>query len=96
MDKSGGVTVNMSDCINEESKTQDARLNKAYKQILAELTPQRKKILQEAQRAWLKYRELNCNFYAEPNGGTRDIVNVKSCFMSTTAFRAKELEGFKQ
>lgn len=85
MEKSGGVTVNMNDCINEETQNQDARLNKAYKELIALLSTGRRKEVQEAQRAWLKFRELNCNFYAEPNGGTLERVNANSCFMSTTA-----------
>ena len=51
MDKSGGVTSDMLDCIGAETKRQDARLNKAYKDVMASLTPARKKQLQEAQRA---------------------------------------------
>lgn len=95
MDKFGGVTVEMLDCIAAETQRQDLRLNKAYKDVMAELTPQRKKQLQEAQRAWLKYRDANCDFYADPDGGTMAAVSSSDCFMSTTASRAKELEGFK-
>lgn len=95
MDRSGGVTVNMLDCIGAETTRQDARLNRAYKDVMVSLTPERKKQLQEAQRAWIKYRDANCNFYADPNGGTSAALNSNDCFMSSTASRAKELEGFK-
>jgi len=96
MDKSGGVTSDMLDCIGAETKRQDARLNKAYKDVMASLTPARKKQLQEAQRAWIKYRDANCTFYADPDGGTMATVSSHDCFMSATASRAKELEGFKE
>ena len=96
MDKSGGVTVDMLDCIGAETKRQDARLNKAYKEVMPQLSPARKKQLQDAQRAWIKYRDANCNFYADPDGGTMATVNSNDCFMSATASRAKELEGFKE
>lgn len=96
MDKSGGVTVDMLDCIGTETKRQDARLNKAYKEVMPQLSPARKKELQDAQRAWIKYRDANCNFYADPDGGTIATVNSNDCFMSATASRAKELEGFKE
>ena len=43
MDKSGGVTVDMLDCIGAETKRQDARLNKAYKEVMHQLSPARKK-----------------------------------------------------
>lgn len=96
MDKSGGVTVDMLDCIGAETKRQDARLNKAYKEAMPQLSPARKKQLQEAQRTWIKYRDANCNFYADPDGGTMATVSSNDCFMSATASRAKELEGFNR
>ena len=96
MDKSGGVTIDMLDCISAETKRQDARLNEAYKEAMAQLSPARKKQLQDAQRAWIKYRDANCNFYADPDGGTMATVSANDCFMSATAARAKELEGFKE
>ena len=63
---------------------------------MAQLSPARKKQLQDAQRAWIKYRDANCNFYADPDGGTMATVNANDCFMSATEARAKELEGFKE
>ena len=51
MDKSNGVTADMLDCIDAETKRQDRRLNKAYKDVMDQLSPERKKQLQHAQRA---------------------------------------------
>lgn len=95
MDRSGGVTVEMLDCIGAETQRQDIPLNQAYRDVMASLTPERKKQLQEAQRAWIRYRDANCDFYADPDGGTMAAVSSNDCFMSTTASRAKELENFK-
>jgi uncharacterized protein YecT (DUF1311 family) len=96
MEKSGGVTNSMVDCIGEETKSQDVRLNKAYKDVMASVSSERKKQLQNAQRLWLKYRKANCDFYYDPEGGTIARVNANNCFLSTTEARAKELEGFNQ
>ncbi|MEY3807090.1 MAG: hypothetical protein RI893_66 [Pseudomonadota bacterium] len=96
MEKSGGVTNSMVDCIGQETKSQDVRLNKAYKEVMASVSSERKKQLQDAQRLWLKYREANCDFYYDPEGGTIARVNANNCFLSTTEARAKELEGFNQ
>jgi uncharacterized protein YecT (DUF1311 family) len=96
MDQSGGVTASMLSCIGAETTRQDARLNKAYKDVMAQLSPARKKQLQDAQRLWIKYRDANCQFYADPEGGTAAWVNAASCVMTATAARSKELEGFKQ
>lgn len=95
MDTSGGVTVNMMDCIGAETQRQDVRLNHAYKEVMAQLAPARKKQLQEAQRLWLRFRDAHCRFYADPDGGTLAAVNANECYMSATAARARELEGFK-
>jgi uncharacterized protein YecT (DUF1311 family) len=93
MDRSGGVTAAMLDCIGAETKSQDQRLNKVYREVMAQLPAARKKQLQDAQRAWIKYRDANCGFYADPDGGTMATVLASDCFMSATAVRADELEG---
>ncbi|BBL71381.1 lysozyme inhibitor LprI family protein [Methylogaea oryzae] len=95
MDKAAGITSAMLDCIGAETKLQDARLNKAYQALMATLPPARKQQLQEAQRAWLQYRDANCGFYADPAGGAIATVNASDCFLSATAGRAKELERLK-
>ena len=96
MDKADGVTQNMVECIDAEIKRQDVRLNKAYKALVADLNPERKKQLLEAQRAWLKFRDTNCAFYFDPEGGTIARVQAVDCLMTMTASRAKELENFTQ
>ena len=96
MDKADGVTQHMVECIDAEIKRQDARLNKAYKALVADLNPERKKQLLEAQRAWLKFRDTNCAFYYDPEGGTIARVQAVDCMMTMTASRAKELENFNQ
>ena len=92
MDKSNGVTSSMIDCLEAESKRQSGRLNRAYKDLTDQLSPQRQKQLQLAQNAWVTYRDENCEFYDDPEGGTMATVNANDCFMSATAARAKELE----
>lgn len=92
MDKSGGVTAKMINCMATETKSQDVRLNAAYKRLMNGLTPARKQELTEIQRMWLKYREANCKFYADPDGGTIAAVNANSCFLTATAERAEELQ----
>ena len=92
MDKSNGVTSNMIDCMEAESKRQSGRMNRAYKELTDQVSEQRKKQLQLAQDAWVAYRDENCEFYYDPDGGTIAAVNANDCFMSATAARAKELE----
>lgn len=96
MDKSDGATQNMVECIDAEVRRQDARLNKAYKELMTDLTAPRIKRLQDAQRAWLKFRDSNCAFYYDPEGGTIARVNAVTCMMNLTASRAKELASVNQ
>lgn len=92
MERSGGVTAAMLDCISEELETQDARLNSAYRRLGTQLSPARKQQLTAAQRLWLQYRDANCGFYADPDGGTLSTVASNECFLRETAERAEELK----
>jgi len=92
MDKSEGVTFDILDCIHAETARQDARLNKAYKKAMSQLSPARKKQLQAAQRAWIKFRDESYTFNANPDGGQMARINASDYFLSATATRAKELE----
>ncbi|MGV8806076.1 MAG: lysozyme inhibitor LprI family protein [Polaromonas sp.] len=96
MDKSGATTMGMIECMTEENRRQDARLNKAYKALMADLPPARQAQLQQVQRAWIKYRDANCGFYDDPDGGTLARVSANDCMMSATTRRAQELESFRQ
>jgi uncharacterized protein YecT (DUF1311 family) len=96
MDKTGNTTASMTECMMAEIKRQDAQLNKAYKALMTDLLPSRKTQLQETQRIWMKYRDANCAFYFDPEGGTQARVNANECMMNTTAERARELENFRQ
>ena len=93
MDKSKGVTAEMIDCISAETARQDARLNANYKKLMAKLSAKRKKTLLEAQRAWIKFRDLNCEFYYDPDGGTAARLAGNDCFLQATADRAKEFRN---
>jgi uncharacterized protein YecT (DUF1311 family) len=62
MDKASS-TLAMGACIQAETKLQDERLNRVYKQLMAKLEDQQQKDLREVQRSWIKYRDGNCAFH---------------------------------
>ena len=93
MDKSNGNTAEMTDCISAETARQDARLNENYKRLMQKLSAKRKNALQAAQRAWVKFRDANCSFYFDPDGGTAALLDGRDCFLQATADRAKELKN---
>ena len=77
-------------------KYQDARLNKAYKARLAELSIDRKKELQDdVQHLWIKYCDANCKFYYDPKGGSIVRIASANCVLEDTASRATELENLR-
>ncbi|MDF3837754.1 lysozyme inhibitor LprI family protein [Cupriavidus basilensis] len=91
MDKPDVTTVGMHECIAAETARQDKTLNAAYKTLQQAILPARKPKLLDAQRAWLKFRDANCGFQADPDGGTLAGVSAAACVMQMTADRAKEL-----
>lgn len=96
MEKSGGVTGSMLECIESETKQQEIRLNTIYKDVLAQMDEARQKELKKAQDLWKKFRAANVSFVNDPNGGT--AAHLSSCdrFLTMTAERASELEKFKE
>ena len=96
MNNSGGVTAEMLNCTGNEYTQQDARLNKAYKKLTSQLSAGRKKELLRVQRLWIQYRDANCKFYEDPDGGTNATINAASCNLEMTARRAQELENLME
>lgn len=94
MDKSGGVTVNILNCIDAETRKQDKKLNTMYQNVMKSLSNKRKEQLKKTQQLWIKYRDANCDFYYEPDGGTMASISGANCVMDMTTQRAKELEDF--
>lgn len=92
IERSAGVTSDMLNCIATETEIQDARLNAAYRVLMNQLPAYRQNQLQEVQRLWIEYRNLNCNFYADPDGGTAALLVSADCFLKATASRARDLE----
>lgn len=88
------ATTSMVECISAEHEVQDAKLNAAYKTLMGTLSTDRKKQLRTAQLAWIAYRDANCEFYFDPDGGTIARLQANDCMLSMTAQRAAELDGF--
>jgi len=94
MDKAvNGAYSDMLQCDGEELDRQDARLNDAYKKLMSELSPDRKKALLKAQRVWIKFREANCDYWADPDATFEERANTIGCLLRMTVARVKELEG---
>ncbi len=84
--RAAGNTVQDGICAQSEMASQDARLNKAYQQVMHQLAsdPGKKTALRDEQRSWLKKRDYDCKV----DGNTID----DGCLVMKTATRANELE----
>ena len=87
-------TFEVTECMYNEYVPQDNRLNAIYKKLNTQVSTERKTQLIEAQRAWVKYRDTNCMFYANPEGGTAATISSNLCILDMTVQRANELDKF--
>jgi uncharacterized protein YecT (DUF1311 family) len=84
----------MNDCAGRAYKAADATLNQVYRQLVAMLADEEKSQLKEAQAAWLKYRDLNCDFVADQyKGGTIRPMILGFCLADVTKNRTAELRS---
>ena len=84
----------MNNCAGREYKAADAVLNQVYRQLVAMLDDEEKSQLKEAQTAWLKYRDLNCDFVADQyKGGTIRPTIHGLCLADVTKNRTTELRN---
>ena len=92
MIEANGTTFDTISCQQAELDIQDKRLNQHYKALLKNLNAERQEELKVAQRAWLAFRNTNCAFYLDPEGGSMHRVLSSDCVLSQTTNRANELK----
>ncbi|HXH14713.1 MAG TPA: lysozyme inhibitor LprI family protein [Sphingomonas sp.] len=85
--RAGSNTVQSGICAQSEMTAQDARLNKAYQQVMRQLaaTPDKRLALRNEERSWLKARDYECKV-------DQETIN-NSCLVAKTALRANSLES---
>lgn len=82
----------MTQCAANDYKAADAVLNQVYRQLVAKLDEEEKAQLKDAQNAWIKYRDTNCDFVADQfKGGTMRPMIYAGCLADVTKKRTTEL-----
>jgi uncharacterized protein YecT (DUF1311 family) len=82
----------MNQCAGKAYKAADATLNQVYQRLAAMLDDNEKAQLKEAQTAWLKYRDSNCEFVADQfKGGSMRPMIYAYCLANVTKKRTSEL-----
>jgi uncharacterized protein YecT (DUF1311 family) len=86
--------ADMNICWGNEYKKADAALNKTYQQLAAKLDDDEKAQLKNAETAWLKYRDANCEFVADQyKGGSIRPMIAAICLADVTNNRTAELKN---
>jgi uncharacterized protein YecT (DUF1311 family) len=82
------------DCLDRERLVWDGIVNDSYKAVMAAVEPDVAAKLREAQRAWMRDRDLTCGFYYDFYQGTMARPMIAACTNSETARRAIFLRRF--
>lgn len=91
--KFGDTDPGVRACDEEESERLDYKLNWTYKQLIGTLEPRRKLVLQKAERAWITFRDANCDYDSSVDSTTLDggfQMNIE-CKMKETYARIQAL-----
>jgi uncharacterized protein YecT (DUF1311 family) len=82
----------MNACAANEYQREDAKLNEYYKALAGKLGPSEKERLKAAQRAWIKFRDLQCELEASRyEGGSIQPLVRSSCLAQVTKQRNEDL-----
>ena len=88
------ATSDIAQCFDRAYSNADHELNKVYAEARAVLAPTNRENLQDAERAWLKYRDATCA--AERSlyeGGTAASPAYSACLEEETRQRASDLRA---
>lgn len=92
--KKSRTQIEINACTKLSAASADKKLNQVYQQLRAQIEDlQQKKLLINAQLAWIKFRDANCEFEKSRfAGGTIAPSIYFSCIEQVTKQRTKELE----
>ncbi|CAB3764285.1 lysozyme inhibitor LprI family protein [Paraburkholderia solisilvae] len=84
----------LTQCANNSLKASDAKLNQTFRALLAKVSKPGKDKLQKSQRAWIAWRDAQCDFNAS---GSRDGsihgMALASCLDDLTQAQTKLLNS---
>jgi uncharacterized protein YecT (DUF1311 family) len=84
----------MNTCAAQDYKREDVRLNKNYQGLMAKTEKGQQAKLKALQLAWIKFRDLKCDYEsAQYEGGTIYPFVQESCLAEMTRQRNKDLKA---
>jgi uncharacterized protein YecT (DUF1311 family) len=89
------TTVDMRACLVKELKNLNVQLNLTYKELRKELPSEGQNELKKAQKAWVQFRETECDFsaFSEQPGSIVPLI-INSCYIDMTKERIKQLNDY--
>jgi len=89
------ATADMRTCMNARYAAAGADLERVYHQLLREVAPGRRELLQAAQQSWAEFREKNAAFAASAvEGGTLYPLLEVSELVTMTQQRTEQLKSY--
>jgi uncharacterized protein YecT (DUF1311 family) len=88
-------TAEMQTCANRLFQEADTELNQVYRQLIAQLSTQRKAQLKASQQAWIAFRDKNAAFAAgvAEGGSMASLVEVTE-LTAMTRSRTEQLRAY--
>jgi uncharacterized protein YecT (DUF1311 family) len=87
------TAVEIVDCVKIEVKRADVELNQVYQAKLKKLRQPDAERLRKAQRAWLVYRDAECDAEMELYAGGSIAPQIRlNCELTVTRLRIREIE----
>lgn len=90
---SSNVTSELGECARGNFKSADQYLNESYRRLAGKLAGDDKKMLLDAQRSWITYKEKICQgAYDATAPGEEAGIDKWTCLAEVTKTRARELQ----
>ncbi|MCP2729878.1 lysozyme inhibitor LprI family protein [Symplocastrum sp. BBK-W-15] len=87
--------VEYKECAYRAYQAADRRLNQVYQQVISTVTGEEKQKLIDTELAWIKFRDLHCEFEVYKNrGGSGYGGFLSECLEQVTNERTAQLESF--
>lgn len=89
-----GTMLDMNQCLADEYKKVDARLNDLYRRLIGSHADP--SLLRKSQAAWIRFRDLDCEYASSgisADGSLRPFSD-NACRIDLTEKRIRDLDGY--
>ena len=88
--------LELTQCSDRQLAKSDAVLNQAYRKLLADLDDEHRALLLKSQRAWVAFRDADCDLDASTAlGGSMYGMLAADCRTAMTDTRVKDLKALR-